>query len=157
MTCEYCGIGGYGKTIAEKKYWKIFLAPSQRYLGTCVIAIKRHCSSLSELDNNEWMEFSKIVREMEFVLDEIFKPTLFNWSCFKNAAYRIENPDPEVHWHLIPRYDREIKFQGIKFEDPDFGYIPQPVKLGIPEKISETMVNRIKANLQSMELINENL
>ena len=88
---------------------------------------------------------------MEFVLDELFKPTLFNWSCFKNAAYRAENPDPEVHWHLIPRYDRKVEFQGIKFEDPNFGYIPEPVKLGIPKQISEGMVNMIKASLQSME------
>jgi diadenosine tetraphosphate (Ap4A) HIT family hydrolase len=148
MTCEYCGIGGYGKNIAERDYWDIFLAPSQRYLGTCVVAIKRHCSSLSELNDAEWIEFSRIVREMEFTLDNIFKPTLFNWCCFKNAAYRVEKPDPEVHWHLIPRYDHEIKFQGIKFDDPDFGYIPQPVKREIPEEVMGIMVKEIKANLK---------
>ncbi len=152
MTCEYCGIGGYGKLIIEKTYWEIYLAPSQRYLGTCVIAIKRHCSSLSELEEEEWMEFSKIVREMEFVLDEIFKPTLFNWSCFKNAAYRVVNPDPEVHWHLIPRYNREVEFHGIKFKDPNFGYIPQPFKLGIPEEIMASMVNKIQIGLNSMKI-----
>jgi len=152
MTCEYCGIGGYGKLIAEKTYWIIFLAPSQRYLGTCVIAIKRHCSALSELKKEEWMEFSRIVREMEFVLDGIFKPTLFNWSCFKNAAYRVKNPNPEVHWHLIPRYDREVEFEGIKFKDPNFGYIPQPFKQGISEDISEGMVNKIKTGLDSMKI-----
>ncbi len=144
MKCEYCGIGGYGKIICEKTYWNIFLAPSQRYLGTCVIAIKRHCGSLSELEDSEWQEFSKIVREMEFILNKTFKPTLFNWSCFKNSAYRVNNPNPEVHWHLIPRYDYNVEFQGIKFEDPDFGYIPQPVKREIPEDVFETMLTEIK-------------
>ena len=85
-------------------------------MGTCVIAIKRHCSNLSELKDVEWIEFSKIVKEMESVLDNIFKPTLFNWSCFKNAAFRVENPHPEVHWQLIPRYEFETEFNGIKFE-----------------------------------------
>ena len=89
MKCEYCGKGGYGKTIDERNYWNIFLAPSQRYLGTCVIAIKRHCSNLSDLNDIEWKEFSIIVREMEYILDEIFKPTLFNWSCFKNPHIEL--------------------------------------------------------------------
>jgi ATP adenylyltransferase len=148
MACEYCGKGGYGKLIIEKTNWKIFLAPSQRYMGTCVIAIKRHCSNLSELNNAEWIEFSKIVKEMEYVLDNIFKPTLFNWSCFKNAAFREEKPNPEVHWHLIPRYKFETEFNGIKFNDPDFGYIPQPITREIPEKIMEKMVEDIRTYLR---------
>lgn len=133
MVCEYCEEDGYGRLILEKVYWKIFLAPSQRYMGTCVIAIKRHCSNLSELKDMEWMEFSKIVKEMETILDIIFNPTLYNWSCFKNSTFREENPHPEVHWHLIPRYRSKTEFNGIKFKDPDFGYIPQPIKREIPE------------------------
>jgi diadenosine tetraphosphate (Ap4A) HIT family hydrolase len=147
MKCEYCEIGGYGEIIAERDYWNIFLAPSQRYLGTCVIAIRRHRSNLSELEDVEWKEFSTIVREMEYILDEIFKPTLFNWSCFKNSTYRGDKPDPEVHWHLIPRYDHEVEFQGIKFEDQDFGFIPQPVKRKISEDVMKCMINKIKTHL----------
>jgi len=140
MTCEYCGKGTYGTIITDKLYWTVYLAPSQRYLGTCVIAINRTCSNLSELEDVEWKEFSGIVREMEYVLDKIFNPTLFNWSCFKNAAFRIENPEPQVHWHLIPRYKENTKFEGIEFEDPDFGYIPQPIK----REISEDVMNKMK-------------
>ncbi len=131
----------------KENYWNIFLAPSQRYLGTCVIAIKRHCSNLSELEDNEWIEFSRLVREMEIVINKLFKPTLFNWSCFKNAAYRFDNPDPEVHWHLIPRYDSEVEFLGIKFEDPDFGYIPQPITGEIPKEVMHSMLSKFKAHL----------
>jgi diadenosine tetraphosphate (Ap4A) HIT family hydrolase len=147
MKCEYCGKGSYGMLITERKYWNIFLAPSQRYLGTCVIAIKRHCSNLSELEDVEWMEFSKIVREMEIIIQNLFKPTLFNWSCFKNAAYRSDNPDPEVHWHLIPRYNCEIEYHGIKFEDPDFGYIPQPITREIPKKVMDNILKEFKSHL----------
>ena len=147
MSCEYCGNGGYGKLIAEKSYWTIHLAPSQRYLGTCVIAIKRPCSNLSELESVEWKEFSDIVREIEKVLNIIFKPTLFNWSCFKNAAFRAENPQPQVHWHLIPRYKDVAMFHGLEFEDLDFGFIPQPIKREISEDVMEIMKDKIKRNL----------
>jgi len=147
MKCEYCNKGRYGELIIEKKYWTIFLAPSQRYLGTCVVALKRQCSNLSELDKNEWQEFSSIVQMMESALETIFKPTLFNWSCFKNAAFRDEYPEPEIHWHLIPRYKHETEFHNIKFKDPDFGYIPQPVERKIPEDVMIKMIDEIKYKL----------
>jgi diadenosine tetraphosphate (Ap4A) HIT family hydrolase len=62
MVCEYCGEGTYGRIITKKVYWTIYLAPSQRYLGTCVIALNRPCINLSELENVEWKEFSELVR-----------------------------------------------------------------------------------------------
>lgn len=148
MTCEYCGKGGYGRTILEKTYWTIYLAPSQRYLGTCVIALNRSCGDLSELENVEWKEFSVIVREMENVLNKLFKPSLFNWSCFKNAAFRVENPHPHVHWHLIPRYKDITVFNGIEFEDLDFGYIPQPITHKISENDMNIMRTKIQENLK---------
>jgi diadenosine tetraphosphate (Ap4A) HIT family hydrolase len=147
MTCEYCGKGGYGKVITEKTFWTVFLAPSQRYLGTCVVAIKRPCRNLSELKDVEWKEFSEIVREMEVIIGKLFKPTLFNWSCFKNAAFRTELPHPEVHWHLIPRYKDPVNYGGIKFVDVDFGYIPQPIKHEVSLDIILRMLKEIKDNM----------
>ncbi len=148
MKCEYCGIGGYGEKIVKTRYWTIFLAPSQRYLGTCVIALNRTCKNLSELEDLEWMDFSRVVRSMEFALDKIFKPTLYNWSCFKNAAFRRKTPHPELHWHMIPRYKMTVEFQSITFEDPDFGFIPHPLERKIPEEIMERIIKDIKANLE---------
>lgn len=148
MRCDYCAKDGYGKEIAESIYWKIFLAPSQRYLGTCVIANKSHRSNLSELDDGEWREFSKLVIGMESIHTNIFNPTLFNWSCYKNAAYRSDTPHPEVHWHFIPRYKEPVYFNKIKFEDPNFGYIPQPIVVRVPENIMDKIVDKIQIGLE---------
>jgi ATP adenylyltransferase len=146
--CEYCQIpGAYGNLITETKYWMIYLAPSQRYIGTCVVVLKRHCNELFELKNVEWFDFADIVRKIEFALKKIFNPTLFNWSCFKNSAFRSSNPNPEIHWHFIPRYEDKIKYLGLVFEDPDFGYIPQPIKREIPDKIMNKLLIDIKKNL----------
>ncbi|UTB33581.1 MAG: HIT family protein [Methanobacterium sp. ERen5] len=152
MICAYCGSIGYGRLISERSYWTIHLAPSQRYLGTCVVANKRQCSNLSELETEEWKEFTEIVREMENTLNNIFKPTLFNWSCFKNASFRDKNPHPQVHWHLIPRYDEMKVFEGIKFEDLDFGYIPQPISRKISEDVMENMWIKISEQLNNSKI-----
>ncbi|HMK54777.1 MAG TPA: HIT family protein [Methanobacteriaceae archaeon] len=147
-SCEYCQIdGGYGDLIWETDYWLIYLAPSQRYLGTCVVALKRHVTDLCRLKDEEWRDFAIIVRKMELSLNKLLKPTLFNWSCFKNATFRTNNPRPEIHWHLIPRYGNEIEYEGLKFKDRDFGYIPQPIKRKIPPEVYNALKNEIKADL----------
>lgn len=146
--CEYCQIpGAYGNLIFETDYWQIYLAPSQRYIGTCVVVLKRHCGNLNELKSIEWIEFTEIVDKLETALKKAFNPTLFNWSCFMNSAYRTNPPTPEVHWHFIPRYNHKIEFEGLIFEDPDFGYIPQPIERKVPENIMEKIMEKIKENL----------
>jgi diadenosine tetraphosphate (Ap4A) HIT family hydrolase len=117
LNCEYCAIPGYyGEIFYETEYWIVFLAPSQRYLGTCVVALRRQCKDLLELNAQEWADFGNIVQKLENALNHALNPTLFNWSCFKNATFRLENPQPEIHWHFIPRYKHPVEFQGISFE-----------------------------------------
>ncbi len=145
--CEYCALGGYGELLLETRHWLIYLAPSQRYLGTCVVALKRSKTDLNQLKKEEWIEFGDIVHVMELALSELLKPTLFNWSCFKNSAFRNENPQPEIHWHFIPRYKKPVNFAGISFIDPDFGYIPQPIERKIPDEVSYRLKKMIQEKL----------
>ncbi|WP_321422466.1 HIT family protein [uncultured Methanobacterium sp.] len=147
-TCEYCQIaGGYGKLLWETSHWNVYLAPSQRYLGTCVVALKRHCRDLSQVNNEEWIDFAQVVEKLEESLTQTFQPTLYNWSCFKNSVFRNENPNPEIHWHFIPRYQEPVHFEGISFPDPDFGYIPLPKKREIPVKVMEKLARKINDNI----------
>lgn len=146
-TCEYCKTDGYGDLIHETPYWMIFLAPSQRYIGTCVLALKRQCQSLSELEDSEWADFAVLVRKLEHCVSEAFRPDLYNWSCFKNAAYRDRNPNPEIHWHFIPRYQGEVEFGGLIFDDPDFGYFAKPIARIIPYEVMEKIKTELKKNL----------
>jgi len=147
-SCEYCGMDGYyGRELARTRHWIIYLAPSQRYLGACVVALRRKCRDLSDLRDGEWADFVWILRGLESALRELFNPDLFNWSCFKNSAFRSEDPAPEVHWHLHPRYRREVNFGGETFRDGEFGHIPLPLEVKVPEHVMDelegVMSNRI--------------
>ncbi|MGB9937434.1 MAG: HIT family protein [Methanobacterium sp.] len=148
LKCEYCQIpGAYGNLLYETEYWQIYLAPSQRYFGTCVVVLKRHCSNLKGLNLQEWMDFKDVVDKLETTIKKAFNPTLFNWSCFMNSSYRVDPPNPEVHWHFIPRYNYKIHFESLEFEDPDFGYIPRPIERKVPEKVMKKIMQKIKENL----------
>jgi len=149
MVCKYCEKlkdYGFGDFIAEMEYWVIFLAPNQSNLGTCVVALKRHCGDLKELKQEEWIDFAEIIVKLEFTTKKAFDVTMFNWGCLMNNFYRTDKPDPHVHWHFIPRYNHIVEFQGLIFEDPHFGYMrPRPLRK-VPDKVKKKIIDKIKEN-----------
>ena len=141
----------YGDLIVETEYWYILLAPDQKNLGTCVIALKRYEGDLGKLNENEWLEFSKIVENLQKALKKAFNSTMFNWGCLMNSSYLKEPPNPHVHWHFIPRYNQKIELENLIFEDPCFGFSTMKSKEGIrkiPEDVRIKIMERIKNNLK---------
>lgn len=107
--------------IFETDYWKVILMNKQRYLGRCVVVLKRDCGDLADLTNEEALDFLAVVRKLEDLLRKTFNATMFNWACLMNNAYRESPPNPQVHWHFRPRYDHSVEFAGETFTDPNFG------------------------------------
>jgi len=141
----------YGDLIAETEYWLILLAPDQKNLGTCVVALKRDSGDLAELKDKEWQEFSIIVKRLESALKKSFNSTMFNWGCLMNSSYLKDPPNPHVHWHFIPRYNEKVEFEGIIFEDPCFGFSTMKAKEGIrkvAEDVRTKVIKEIKDNLE---------
>jgi diadenosine tetraphosphate (Ap4A) HIT family hydrolase len=141
----------YGDLILEGHYWRLFLAPSQRYLGTCVLNLKRNVPNLRDLNPEEWKEFSQIVKDLEIVINRVFNPSLYNWACFKNASFRKDTKEvPQIHWHFHPRYETPITFKGITFEDKEFGYPPKLKAKEIPEELRKDIINHIRNVFKQM-------
>lgn len=79
------------------------LAPSQTYIGTSVLALKRDCVGLKDIKKDEWKEFNILTENIENSLIESFNTTLFNWSCALNSVFRNKKEKPQVHWHIHPK------------------------------------------------------
>lgn len=146
-TCEFSIDSSYGDLIGETKYWEIFLAPSQRYLGTCVISLKREVGDLKDLKTEEWDDFGYLVEAMELANKETFNADLFNWSCLKNSVFRKDNPMPHIHWHFIPRYKNPVVFEGLEFDDPDFGFFARAITKKIPENVRTKLMKTLSDHL----------
>lgn len=140
----------YGDLIFETKYWLILLAPDQKNLGTCVVALKREEGNITGLKDEEWMDFSYVVKILQSALKKAFNTTMFNWGCLMNSAYLKDHPDPHVHWHFIPRYREKVEFEGVTFKDPCFGFSTMYSKEDV-RRLSEYTRKKIK------EKIRENL
>ena len=108
------------RTLFETEYWKIELSPDQNYFGRLKISLKRDCSALSDITEDENLDFYHLTKRLEVAFKEKYQATMFNWSCSMNNGYLTEPPNPYVHWHFRPRYTSPVHFQGIEFADPNF-------------------------------------
>ena len=147
MSCKYCNTENKD-LIFETKYWIILLADDQYDLGRCVIILKRHCDSLSKLKIEEIIDFLEVVKKLENTIKKSFNATMFNWSCLMNNAYKSNNPNPHIHWHLRPRYKEKVKFDNITFEDLEFAHHYDNKKVLKPSQIIlNKIILKIKENL----------
>ncbi len=130
----------------KKGHWIVFLAPQQSNIGTCVVALNRHEQDLSGLTPEEWLEFGELVSKLEYAVKKCFDVTMFNWGSLMNASYLKDAPDPHVHWHFIPRYNHDVVFEGVKFEDPYFGTMkPRPFR-PIRDELRMKLISFIRDN-----------
>ncbi|GAB4462741.1 MAG: HIT family protein [Armatimonadaceae bacterium] len=100
--------------IAEGNYWALVLNKDQSLLGRSFLLLKRPETdplALTEDESRELWLFSRKVRE---VLDRAWEPDHFNYAFLMNI-------DKQVHFHIIPRYQRKREFAGGTYVDPEFG------------------------------------
>jgi diadenosine tetraphosphate (Ap4A) HIT family hydrolase len=149
MECEYfekLKEHEFGELLAETEYWLIILAPDQRNLGTCVVALKRDEEELSGVSSEEWADLAHIVKNLELAVKKAFHATMFNWGCLMNSSYLEDPPCPHLHWHFIPRYRDPVEFQGKIFEDPCFGRSTMHDR-GRSLQLSKEFIERIKSKI----------
>ena len=89
--------------IYDTSYWNVVLNPNQTYFGRSVVVLKRACGDLAAITEEELLDFFVIVKRMETLFRSTFDATMFNWSCLMNDAYQKTPPNPQVHWHCLPR------------------------------------------------------
>ena len=122
--CSWCNLSEKDKQflVYESTFWSVFLADEQDYIGRCVLVLKRHCGSLSELTDYEWEDLRKLVYKVETCLKTALGATLSNWSCLMNSFYKDPNPNPHLHIHIRPRYDKPVMLNGNTYIDSEFGH-----------------------------------
>ncbi|MBO4653332.1 MAG: HIT family protein [Lachnospiraceae bacterium] len=123
-TCDWCNLSEEDRQfqLYETKSWSVFLSDEQDYIGRCILVLKRHCGSLSELTEDEWDELRRLVCKVEECLKAVLGATLCNWSCLMNSFYKDVVPNPHLHIHVRPRYDTPVMINGNAYTDDEFGH-----------------------------------
>lgn len=87
--------------IYETDYWIWSLRPSQTTLGSGILSLKRECPTFGELDEEEYSDLNNIIKVIEKTLKKIFNYDIMNYLMLMMV-------DKQVHYHVIPRYEKEV-------------------------------------------------
>lgn len=109
--------------------WIISLRPQQPTIGSLILTLNRKCESLAQITEEEGRQLSNAFTEIERLLNLAFKPDKINYL----ALMMIDN---QVHFHVVPRYNRSILFENQEFEDNKWPGPPtlETINLG-PEQL----------------------
>ena len=132
--------------IYSGKNWSVILAYDQTYLGRCIVYLKtRETEDLMSLSKEEIEElWNDILPKLSTALKNAFKADRINYAHLANAVHY-------VHWHIIPRFEKEPKriFDGQNFEDPTVGNSPLLTKeKRVPKETEAKIIAEINKYLK---------
>lgn len=91
-------------------HWIVSVRPQQPTIGSLVISLKRDCVSLSDLTSDEGGELALVFSKTEKLLKTAFSYDKINYLCLMMV-------DHQVHFHVIPRYENPVSFEGNTYKD----------------------------------------
>jgi diadenosine tetraphosphate (Ap4A) HIT family hydrolase len=126
--------------IRNYQYWSVMLRPAQVTLGSLVLAAFEPVNSFSELSSASFAELKIVISDLEKSLKLIFAYEKMNYLMLMLV-------DPDVHFHVIPRYAEAKYFADREFIDASW---PGPPDLGRPNKTDSSI------NKQLVKYLSEN-
>lgn len=103
---------GYPDTVIEDgPLWTVMLRPAQVTLGSLVLVCKEPVQAFSGLSQQAFSELREVIGRIERSLQRAFAYDRINHLMLMMV-------DPDVHFHIIPRYAHERHFAEAVFRDP---------------------------------------
>ncbi len=130
--------GGEQTLIADYRWWSVQVRPQQATLGALILLAHGPAQAFGALAAGAHGELGRITRDIEGVMGQ-FGNQKINYMMLMMV-------DPHVHFHVLPRYDRKIVFEGIEFADPGWPGLPD---LGHAPKAEEAAA-RVGAKLRAV-------
>jgi diadenosine tetraphosphate (Ap4A) HIT family hydrolase len=110
--------GDPANRIAQTDRWTLLLRPKQVTLGALVLVCREPVLAFGEVSAEAFAELQVMVRTIERVLRELVGYQRINYLM-------LMMNDPDVHLHVLPRYEGSREFGGATFADA--GWPGQPV------------------------------
>jgi diadenosine tetraphosphate (Ap4A) HIT family hydrolase len=112
---------GYpGTLLKEYDHWVVLLRPAQATLGALILACRDEAKQFSDISREAFTELADAVSDIERALAKLFDYKKLNYLMLMMV-------DPDVHFHVLPRYEAEQSFAGATFTDPGW---PGPPNVG---------------------------
>jgi len=131
---------GYPETlVADYRHWCVLLRPAQATLGALVLVCKDEAAAFSAIPADAFSELHEVTGAIERALTQFRRFDKINYLMLMMV-------DPDVHFHVLPRYARTQEFNGVDFPDPGWPKVPDLSQAISPDEPTRaTLVAALKA------------
>ncbi|MFH1276278.1 MAG: HIT family protein [Candidatus Woesearchaeota archaeon] len=141
--CDLCNIEESNPTLIRRsEYWTVLGNYKQPTLGSSLIVLNRHAENLSDLKETECNDYFRTVQDLEWALRQTFAPNMINHLMLGN---RVRH----VHYHVVPRYENEVRFFGTVWKDENYGKMPI-----LSTEVREPLVVEEVVKTLAMQIVN---
>ncbi|MGI8706264.1 MAG: HIT family protein [Sphingomicrobium sp.] len=132
---------GYPETlIKELDHWVVLLRPGQVTLGSLVLAAKSEVTAYSDLLDEAFAEQALAIRSIETALRQFCSYERINYLMLMMV-------DPNVHFHVIPRYSEPRLWEEIPFGDEGW---PGPPQLKAAVDLKPRQISSMRDELKAL-------
>jgi diadenosine tetraphosphate (Ap4A) HIT family hydrolase len=124
--------------IAETPYWTVQVRPAQATLGALVLVCKDEATAFSAISAEAHAAMKPMIERIERCLKKAFAYDKMNWLMLMMV-------DPDVHFHVLPRYAGPRTFGGQEFTDPGW---PAAPNIGFNPPLGPTTLADLTAHLK---------
>jgi diadenosine tetraphosphate (Ap4A) HIT family hydrolase len=129
-----------GTLIASYPHWLVLARPQQPVLGAMVLLCRDDARSFSQISPAAFAELSQVTKDLDTTLQTSFQPDKLNYLMLMMV-------DPDVHFHVLPRYQTSRQFADRDWADASW---PRPVDLTQPVTTDADLLaavgERLRAN-----------
>lgn len=131
---------GYPATLLKEfDHWCVLLRPSQVTLGALVLVAKSDATSMATLPPEAFTELHACCSAID--------QSIRRFRNFDKLNYlALMMVDPQVHFHVLPRYAQEQVFEGVVFTDSAW---PGPPDLKSTAVITDTVRSKLQDALSA--------
>ncbi|WP_029014136.1 HIT family protein [Niveispirillum irakense] len=126
--------------VAETPFWTIQVRPQQPTLGSLVLVCREPVTAFGQVSPAAFAALQPVVTRLEAVLRRFVDYQKINYLMLMMV-------DPDVHFHVIPRYQGERDFQGTVFTDAGW---PGPPNLGAAVPLDAAAMAEMTALLKRL-------
>lgn len=125
--------------VAEVGAWSVLVRPKQPTLGSLVLVCAEPATAFADLSEAAFADLKRAVAAIEQVLKARVAYARINYLMLMMV-------DPDVHFHVIPRYEGARDFRGAAY--PDAGW-PGPPDLGAAVDLADDALDALVAELKA--------
>lgn len=125
--------------VKDFQHWSVMLRRHQVTLGAFVLIAKSHATAFPDIGTAAFAELGEVTSAIERTLRAAFAYDKINYLM-------LMMNDPNVHFHVLPRYEGERQFEGMDFKDAGW---PKTPDLGAGPTLEDDMARRLIAHLKA--------